>query len=62
MKNLESYPEVLDVSHIQQILGIGRVQAYQLVSSNQFHYVRVGKRRIKIFKEVFLKWLAGQES
>jgi hypothetical protein len=38
MNNLESYPKVHDVSHIQQI---GRVQAYQLVASNQFHVVRI---------------------
>lgn len=59
MKNLDSYPDVLNVDHIQEILGIGRVQAYQLVSSNQFHIVKIGKR-IKISKEVFIKWLSGQ--
>jgi predicted DNA-binding transcriptional regulator AlpA len=58
MKNLEQYPEVLNVSDVQKILGIGRRQAYELVSSRQFHTVRIGSR-IKIFKNVFVNWLHG---
>ncbi|WP_420913716.1 helix-turn-helix domain-containing protein [Brevibacillus agri] len=52
------YPPVLDVFHIQKILGIGRRQAYELVNSNQFHVVRVGKR-IKVSSDVFFLWLYG---
>jgi hypothetical protein len=48
MNNLDRYPDVLNVEDIQQILDIGRVQAYQLVTSNQIHVVRIGTRRIKI--------------
>ena len=44
----------------REILGVGRRQAYELVSSGQFHTVRVGKR-IKILKAVFVRWLNGQE-
>jgi predicted DNA-binding transcriptional regulator AlpA len=61
MKSLEEYPEVLNVSDVQQILGIGRRQAYELVSSQQFHTVRIGNR-IKIFKNVFIGWLNGRDS
>lgn len=60
MRNLEHYPDVLNVEDIQEILCIGRRQAYNLVSSGQFHSVRVGKR-IKIFKAVFISWLYGEE-
>ncbi|WML26249.1 helix-turn-helix domain-containing protein [Neobacillus sp. OS1-33] len=60
MKKLEGYPDVLNVDHIQEILGIGRTQAYQLVASNVFHTVRIGKR-IKILKAVFICWLNGEE-
>lgn len=59
MKNLDMYPDVLNVEDIQEILGIGRRQAYELVSSGQFHSVRVGKR-IKISKAVFIRWLQGE--
>lgn len=56
----ENYPETLDVSDIQEILGIGRRQAYELVNSKQFHIVRIG-RRIKVSKKVFFQWLNGRE-
>lgn len=52
------FPEVLNVTDIQNILGIGRRQAYELVNSGQFHSVRVGKS-IKILKDVFYNWLNG---
>ncbi|MBQ6459001.1 MAG: helix-turn-helix domain-containing protein [Exiguobacterium sp.] len=60
MSTLEQYPPVLDVEHIQQILGIGRRQAYELVHSGNFHIVRVG-RRIKVLKTVFINWLEGEQ-
>jgi predicted DNA-binding transcriptional regulator AlpA len=59
MKNMDQYPDVLNVDDIQEILGIGRRQAYELVSSGKFHTVRVGKR-IKILKAVFISWLYGE--
>jgi excisionase family DNA binding protein len=58
MKQFDQYPDVLDVKHIQKILGIGRRQAYKLATSGKFHTVRVGSR-IKISKSVFLDWLRG---
>jgi len=61
MKDLNDYPDVLNVDDIQRILGIGRRQAYELVTSKQFHTVRVGKR-IKILKAVFVRWLYGEQS
>jgi predicted DNA-binding transcriptional regulator AlpA len=59
MIKLDNYPDVLNVHDVQEILGIGRQQAYQLVSSNAFHTIRIG-RRIKILKEVFIAWLQGK--
>ncbi|GLX68321.1 hypothetical protein MU1_26660 [Paenibacillus glycanilyticus] len=58
LTNLEMLPPVLDVSHIQIVLGIGRRQAYELANSGQFHVVRAGKR-IKVAREVFVRWLIG---
>ncbi|WP_416825509.1 helix-turn-helix domain-containing protein [Ectobacillus polymachus] len=59
MENIfDNYPPVLNVEDIQKILGIGRRQAYELVNSESFHVVRVG-RRIKILKKVFISWLEG---
>ncbi|MCS0674620.1 helix-turn-helix domain-containing protein [Cytobacillus firmus] len=61
MKDIDQYPDVLNVSDIQEILGVGRRQAYDLVSSGQFHTVRIGKR-IKVFKAVFVSWLYGNHT
>ncbi|OME74373.1 hypothetical protein BSK65_01380 [Paenibacillus odorifer] len=57
-KNTSDYPSVLTAKEIQQILGIGERQTYELLNSGQFHIVRVGKM-IKVSKDVFLKWLQG---
>lgn len=57
-KSTADYPSVLNAKDIQQILDIGERQTYELLNSNQFHIVRVG-RMIKVSKDVFLKWLEG---
>ncbi|EML6324224.1 helix-turn-helix domain-containing protein [Bacillus cereus] len=58
-KNYNDYPEILDVSDIQKILGIGRKQAYDLVHSNKFHVLQIG-RRIKVSKKTLIKWIEGK--
>ncbi|MBG9589513.1 helix-turn-helix domain-containing protein [Cytobacillus firmus] len=57
-KNLEDYPDVLNVSDVQELLGIGRKQAYELVHSGEFHAIKVGKR-IKVSKHVLINWIEG---
>ncbi len=54
----QSYPDVLQVADIQQILGIGRRQAYELVNSGQFHVIRIGKS-IRVVRDVFFNWMNG---
>jgi hypothetical protein len=56
--NTFGLPDVLDVVDIQNFLGIGRSQAYDLVNSGKFHCVRLN-RRIKVPRVVFLSWLIG---
>ncbi|MBO2942518.1 hypothetical protein B1748_19890 [Paenibacillus sp. MY03] len=55
----QSYPDVLQVADIQQILGIGRRQAYELVNSGQFHVIRIGKS-IRVTRDIFFNWMNGQ--
>ncbi|MFC8685952.1 helix-turn-helix domain-containing protein [Brevibacillus porteri] len=57
---LDEYGEVLTVEDVQKFLKIGRVQAYDLVNSGQFHIIRVG-RIIKVPKSAFLQWFKGKE-
>ena len=46
------------VEEIQNILGIGRSAAYQLVKSGQFHVVKIGQQ-IRVPVKVFDAWLDG---
>lgn len=57
-KEVNDLPPVLQVIDIQNYLGIGKKQAYELCNSGQFHIVRVG-RLIKVSREVFINWLQG---
>lgn len=58
-KNFKDYPDVLNVSDIQKLLGIGRKQAYTLVHSGEFHVINIGKR-IKVSKNVLISWMEGE--
>ncbi|EJW17598.1 helix-turn-helix domain-containing protein [Paenibacillus alvei] len=57
---LESLPEVLTPEHVKVYLDIGRDNAYELFNSNAFHVVKVGRRKF-VHKDVFVKWLLGNE-
>lgn len=56
----DDLPLILDVSHIQQIMGISKVSAYALVYSEGFPLIRRG-RLIKVSKRAFFEWLEGGE-
>lgn len=47
------------VDEIQDILGISRASAYNLVKKGLFHYVRIGCT-IRISKKSFDEWLDSQ--
>ncbi|WP_422657348.1 helix-turn-helix domain-containing protein [Paenibacillus sp. EC2-1] len=53
-------PEVLTPKDVQRILKVGLNQAYNLVKSNQFHHITIG-RKILIPKQSFINWLEGRE-
>lgn len=58
-KRLNSYedlPLVLDVADIQQIMGISRASAYELVHTPGFPAFRRG-RLIKVSKIAFFEWM-----
>lgn len=59
--NTYGLPDVSDVADIQRFLGIGRVQAYELVNSGKFHCVRFN-RRIKVPRAEFLSWFCGKNT
>lgn len=53
---LNDMPLILNVSDIEKIMGISRVKAYELVKTEGFPIIKVG-RRITIPKPAFERWL-----
>lgn len=56
--HLSEYPDVLEVNHIQQILRIGRRQAYEFIRTPPFKVIKEG-RRTYVAKEVLIMWING---
>jgi len=52
----KNYPDVVSVSQLQQMLGIGRNSAYDLLKKKLIHSVRIGKVH-KIPKKNIIKYL-----
>ncbi|WP_246320441.1 helix-turn-helix domain-containing protein [Paenibacillus qinlingensis] len=59
--NSEALPDAMSVDDMKRYLGIGRVQAYEQIKKNDFHYVKIG-RSIRISKKAFLQWFDGQDT
>ncbi len=49
---------IYTVEEIQDILGVSKTSAYNLVKSNVFHSVKIGDH-YRISKKSFDKWLDG---
>ena len=56
LKDYNDLPLVLDVRHIQNIMGISRAGAYELVHTPGFPAFRSG-RLIKVSKKAFFDWM-----
>ena len=57
--DIDGLPVVLTMRHVQEILGVSRVKAYELASSRGFPVVRFG-RSIRVTREAFFRWLNQQ--
>lgn len=55
-KNIEELPITLNGDDIAAALNISRAGAYNLMNSQGFPSLRIGKR-IVVPKEAFLKWI-----
>ena len=60
-KDVSELPITLTVEEIASILGISRNKAYELVNSDGFITLRLGKR-IVIPKAQFINWLNSSKS
>jgi excisionase family DNA binding protein len=56
LKSFDELPLVLTVRDVSAVMGISRVGAYDLVRSDGFPTIRIG-RRIAVPKAEFIKWL-----
>ena len=54
---LDQYPDILSVSDLQKILGIGRGLVYELLRTKQIPAVRVGKRKWRISKSKIMDYM-----
>jgi predicted DNA-binding transcriptional regulator AlpA len=51
---------MLSTRDVQQLIGCGRDHAYQLMNSNQFPTIKVGRMRF-VNEEIFLQWTQGKK-
>ena len=56
MNTTVTYPRALTVKEVGQILNLGNTKAYELVRSNVFPVIKIG-RSIRIPFEPFNEWL-----
>lgn len=59
-KMFKDYPDALTVKDLQQMLGIGKNLAYQLVNSNTIPHVKIG-RKIIIAKVSIIEYLVNKQ-
>ena len=52
----EEYPDVVTIEELQEMLGIGRGLAYQLVNSGKIKAVKVG-REWRITKKTIIEFI-----
>ncbi len=54
--DLDALPAVLNMRHVQLLLGISRVKAYELASSRGFPAMRIG-RAIRVSRQALVRWM-----
>ena len=58
-ENFHDLPLTLTAPQVGEVLGIPRAAAYELVRSEGFPHIRIGKR-ILVPKDKFISWIADQ--
>jgi excisionase family DNA binding protein len=59
VKRKEDYPLILTVKDIQEILGIGKRVAYELMERTDFPMVRIGRLK-RVNRDAFFEWIEQQ--
>lgn len=56
-----NYPLILEVSHIQEILGVSKRRAYEIMDIEGFPLLRLGRSK-RVPRDKFFEWLNNQAS
>jgi predicted DNA-binding transcriptional regulator AlpA len=60
IKQKSDYPLVLKAEHIQEILGVGRRVAYEVMDESDFPLVRISKKLKRVNRDDFFQWLESR--
>jgi excisionase family DNA binding protein len=60
MNDMHDFKPMLDVSDIQEYLGLGKTKTYEMIGNGEIKSVRVG-RSIKIPRKNFIEYLKNLE-
>lgn len=55
-KTKEDFPLVMNVKDVMEILGIGKAAAYELMESEGFPCIKIGRLK-KVNRDLFFDWL-----
>lgn len=55
-KRREDFPIILTVKDIQEILGIGKAAAYELMDRQGFPCIKIGRLK-RVNRDLFFDWL-----
>lgn len=56
IRTLEDLPAILNAEHIAQVMGLSRPVVYDLMGSEGFPTIKIGKRKL-VSKTAFEEWL-----
>lgn len=56
----DDFPITLTAQHVAEILGISLIKAYDLMESESFPLIRVGRHK-KVNREAFFNWLTKEQ-
>ncbi|MCY0895517.1 MAG: helix-turn-helix domain-containing protein [Alicyclobacillaceae bacterium] len=60
MQKKQEIPIVFTCKELQEILGISRSHAYQIMRQGDFPVVEVSPRKHRIYREAFMEWLSNK--
>ena len=56
-KELANYPPILTAKQVSEILGVGRVKAYEIMKKNELKSFKVGTRNIRTTKQLLIDYI-----